>query len=216
MIKLLISTLVIVLFFSHFIHLHNEKISQKKKIEKLLIELMIMLSIVFIFNKYTTENLLVALITILLVSYLINNDSYKLFQSLSKEHFQLLNTMVHPDNSPKFYEFDNLYPKKTKIKDPDFIVVEPEKPMNNFIEMSDELLLENEYNIVIPKTTKAAPTAAPTTVAPTTMAPTTMAPTTMAPQEIATQSIIPKENKEIFNDYTWYDKLIISLKNILF
>ena len=211
MIKLLISTLVIVLFFSHFIHLHNEKMSQKKKIEKLLIELMIMISTVFVFNKYTHENLLLALITIVLVSYLINNDSYKLFQSLSKEHFQLLNTMVHPDNSPKFYEFDNLYPKKTKTKDPDFIVVEPEKPMNNFIEMSDELLLENEYNIVIPKTTKAAPT-----VAPTTMAPTTMAPTTMAPQEIATQSIIPKENKEIFNDYTWYDKLIISLKNILF
>ena len=199
MIKLLVSTLIIVLFFSHFIHLHNEKMPQKKKIEKLLIELMIMVSIVFIFNKYTTENLLVALITIVLVSYLINNDSYKLFKSMSKEHFQLLNTMVHPDNSPKIYEFDNLYPQKTKAKDPDFIVVEPETPMNHFIEMSDELLLENEYDIVIPKT----------------MAP-TMAPTTLAPQENTTQSIIPKENKEIFNDYTWYDKLIISLKKILF
>ena len=208
MIKLLISTLVIVLFFSHFIHLHNEKMSQKKKIEKLLIELMIMISTVFVFNKYTHENLLLALITIVLVSYLINNDSYKLFQSLSKEHFQLLNTMVHPDNSPKFYEFDNLYPKKTKTKDPDFIVVEPEKPMNHFIEMSDELLLENEYNIKIPKTTTMAPTVAPT-VAP------TMAPT-VAPLEIAIQSIIPKENKEIFNDYTWYDKLVIRIKNILF
>ena len=212
MIKLLISTLVIVLFFSHFIHLHNEKMSQKKKIEKLLIELMIMISTVFVFNKYTHENLLLALITIVLVSYLINNDSYKLFQSLSKEHFQLLNTMVHPDNSPKFYEFDNLYPKKTKTKDPDFIVVEPEKPMNHFIEMSDELLLENEYNIKIPKTTTMAPTMAPT-VAPT-VAP-TMAPT-VAPLEIAIQSIIPKENKEIFNDYTWYDKLVIRIKNILF
>ena len=209
MIKLLISTLVIVLFFSHFIHLHDEKMSQKKKVEKLLIELMIMISIVFIFNKYTTENLLIALITIVLISYLINNDFYKLFKSLSREHFQLLNTMVHPDNSPAFYEFNNLYPQKTKTKDPDFIVVEPEAPMNNFIEISDEPLLENEYNIKIPKTTTTT-TQVPIT---TSQVPTT---TTQAHPIDFTQSIIPKENKEIFNEYSWYDKLIISLKNALF
>ena len=208
MIKLLISTLVIVLFFSHFIHLHNEKMSQKKKVEKLLIELMIMISIVFIFNNYTTENLLIVLITIVLISYLINNDFYKLFKSLSREHFQLLNTMVHPDNSPAFYEFNNLYPQKTKTKDPDFIVIEPEEPMNNFIEISDEPLLENEYNIKIPTTSTS-------TQAPTTQAPTTSTSTQAHPIDF-TQSIIPKENKEIFNEYTWYDKLIISLKKALF
>ena len=208
MIKLLITTLVIVLFFSHFIHLHNEKMPQKKKVEKLLIELMIMLSIVFIFNKYTTENLLIALITIVLISYLINNDFYKLFKSLSREHFQLLNTMVHPDNSPAFYEFNNLYPQKTKTKDPDFIVVEPEEPMNNFIEISDEPLLENEYNIKIPTT--QTPTTSTTT-----QTPTTSTSTQEHPIEFK-QAIVPKENKEIFNEYTWYDKLIISLKKALF
>ena len=96
--------------------------------------------------------------------------------------------MVHPDNSPAFYEFNNLYPQKTKTKDPDFIVVEPEEPMNNFIEISDEPLLENEYNIKIPKTTTQAPIT-------TTQAPTSTTTTQAHPIDF-TQSIIPKENKE--------------------
>lgn len=148
---ILIVTLIVVLLFTYFIELKVEMLSQRQKIEKFIMELIMMLCIIFVFNDYSNVNLLLALNGIFIFSYFANNSFYRLFKGMSKEHFQILKSMTRPDNSPNFYEFDNLYPSRVKDRnDEDEYEVIPPEESELPIELSDEGLLDKEYIPFVP------------------------------------------------------------------
>ena len=84
----------------------------QKKVEKLLIELMIMVSSCLYLTNIQRKFIYSSVLPIVLI-YLINNDFCKLYKSLSREYrpsTQWFILIIHP----LFYEFNNLYKNPNK------------------------------------------------------------------------------------------------------
>ena len=154
---IVIVTLVVLLLFTNFLAYENDNMSNTRYSEKLALEFVAMLCIIFIFNKFTVLNLLIALSVIVIVSYVLENTLYKTFQKIvRKEGFQIRNSHTKHSNSKAYYNLNHLYPDKTRIKkEPNFNVVEPENTME--IEFEDELIIEDNNNVYIPEKINTRP-----------------------------------------------------------
>ncbi len=169
---IVIVTLVVLILFTNFLSYENDKMTRSKYAEKLALEFVAMLCIIFIFSKFTVLNLLLALSIIVIVSYVLENTLYKSFQKIvRKENFQIRNSNTKIKNSMAYYDLNHLYPDKTRIKkEPNFNVVEPEK--NDDIEFENELIFEDIDNVYIKKPDPTTTTQLPeTTVKVTTSSP---------------------------------------------
>jgi hypothetical protein len=133
-----------VLLFSCIVKIDYDTPTKLKVFEKFILELLIMLTGIFIFSKFNLVNLLVAIGCILVFSYMFNNSLF------NQEKFQLKNTSVRNENTLGYYEFNHLYPHKFKDADSNkFETVEPEEPSKIFFE--NESITPEELNIYIPK-----------------------------------------------------------------
>lgn len=156
---MIILTGVIVLLLTNNFIFHkqdeNVKINNTEKIQKLIFELIMVLAIIFVFEKFNKINLLVALLTILVFSFLTQNSIYLNLRGVGRENFALVSSMVHRNDTPQFYEFDHLYSKEIKTVDDDgFIEVNPisDTPMNPkaiyFDNKKEEELNTKYFNIL--------------------------------------------------------------------
>lgn len=194
-------TLVVLLLFTNFLAYENDKMTKRKYAEKLALEFVAILCIIFIFSKFNTLNLLLALSIIIIVSYGIENSLYKTFKKIVQEDFQIRSSHTEDKNSISYYNLNHLYPDKTRIKkEPNFEFVEPED--NNEIQFENELIFENIKNISIPKkpdtTIKPQITTTTTTKAPIT---TTHKPTTAIIKQLPVSQ---------------WGNFVINMRNILF
>lgn len=145
---IILVTLVVLLLFTNFLAYENDKMINRKYAEKLALELVAMLCIIFIFCKFNALNLALALSIIVIVSYYLENTIYKTFQKIVREDFQIRSSHTKDKNSISYYNLNHLYPDKTRIKkEPNFKVVEPEN--NDEIQFSNELIFENVDDIYI-------------------------------------------------------------------
>lgn len=206
---IILVTLVVLLLFTNFLAYENDKMTQKKYAEKLVLEFVAMLCIIFIFSKFNALNLTLALSTIVIVSYGLENTLYKTFQKMvRKENFQIRSSDTKDKNSISYYNLNHLYPDKTRIKkEPNFKVVEPEDDTG--IQFANELIFEDIDDVYIIEKTVPKPTTttqAPTTT--TTQTPTTP-PTTSKPTE-PTTTIIEQVPSSSWGNF------VINMRNFFF
>ena len=149
---IIIISLIVVLLFSCIIKIDYDTPTKLKVFEKFILEVLIMLTGIFIFSKFNLVNLLVAIGCVLVFSYIFNRSLF------NQEKFQLKNTSVRNENTLGYYEFNHLYPHKFKDADSNkFETVEPEEPSKIFFE--NESITPEELNIYIPKIDeRSAPT----------------------------------------------------------
>ena len=92
-------TVLIVIVFNDVL---QTKKSKKDWVNRLM-ELTIIVSSVFLLVDVSVKNLAIVISTIVITSCLTKNIMYK-------EHFLLIKSMVHHDDTKAFYSFDHLYP----------------------------------------------------------------------------------------------------------
>ena len=153
---IIIISLIVVLLFSCIVKIDYDTPTKLKVFEKFILEVLIMLTGIFIFSKFNLVNLLMAIGCVLVFSYIFNPSLFRL------EKFQLKNTSVRDENTLGYYEFNHLYPHKFKESDSDkYETVEPEEPSKIFFE--NESITPEQLDIYIPKidipaTTTSQPT----------------------------------------------------------
>ena len=141
---MIIISLIVVLLFSCIVKIDYDTPTKLKVFEKFILEVLIMLTGIFIFSKFNLVNLLMAIGYVLVFSYIFNPSLFRL------EKFQLKNTSVRDENTLGYYEFNHLYPNKFKESDSDkFETVEPEEPSKIFFE--NESITPDQLDIYIPK-----------------------------------------------------------------
>jgi len=155
---IILTGVIVLLLTNNFIfHKQNEnmKLNTKERIQKLVFETLMILAVIFVFEKFTKVNLLISLLTIMVFSYLTHNSIYMNAIGIRQENFALVSSMVHRNDTPQFYEFDKLYSKEIKTLDDDgFIEVEPasdspKAPKAHYFNNTPEETLNTKYfNIV--------------------------------------------------------------------
>ena len=141
---IIIISLIVVLLFSCIVKIDYDTPTKLKVFEKFILEVLIMLTGIFIFSKFNLVNLLMAIGCVLVFSYIFNRSLFRL------EKFQLKNTSVRDENTLGYYEFNHLYPHKFKESDSDkYETVEPEEPSKIFFE--NESITPETLDIYIPK-----------------------------------------------------------------
>lgn len=206
---IILVTLVVLLLFTNFLAYENDKMTRAKYAEKLALEFVAMLCIIFIFSKFNALNLAVALSIIVIVSYALENTLYKTFQKMvRKENFQIRSSNTKDRDSMEYYNLNHLYPDKTRIKkEPNFKVVEPED--DNEVHFADELIFEDISDVYIIEKTVPKPTST-THVSTTTTTTTTSSPiTTPKPTEPSTTIIkqLPSSS---------WGNFVINMRNFFF
>ena len=148
---IIIISLIVVLLFSCIVKIDYDTPTKLKVFEKFILEVLIMLTGIFIFSKFNLVNLLMAIGWVLVFSYIFNPSLFRL------EKFQLKNTSVRDENTLGYYEFNHLYPHKFKESDSDkYETVEPEEPSKIFFE--NESITPEQLDIYIPKIDSPEPT----------------------------------------------------------
>ena len=148
---IIIISLIVVLLFSCIVKIDYDTPTKLKVFEKFILEVLIMLTGIFIFSKFNLVNLLMAIGCVLVFSYIFNPSLFRL------EKFQLKNTSVRDENTLGYYEFNHLYPHKFKESDSDkYETVEPEEPSKIFFE--NESITPEQLDIYIPKIDSPEPT----------------------------------------------------------
>jgi hypothetical protein len=148
---IIIISLIVVLLFSCIVKIDYDTPTKLKVFEKFILEVLIMLTGIFIFSKFNLVNLLMAIGCVLVFSYIFNPSLFRL------EKFQLKNTSVRDENTLGYYEFNHLYPHKFKESDSDkYETVEPEEPSKIFFE--NESITPETLDIYIPKIDSPDPT----------------------------------------------------------
>ena len=192
---IIIISLIVVLLFSCIVKIDYDTPTKLKVFEKFILEVLIMLTGIFIFSKFNLVNLLMAIGWVLVFSYIFNPSLFRL------EKFQLKNTSVRDENTLGYYEFNHLYPHKFKESDSDkYETVEPEEPSKIFFE--NESITPEQLDIYIPKidiptTTTSHPTT--TTSHPTT---TTSQPATDPLDVAATDPLNKYKDIDIVTEHT--------------
>lgn len=204
---IILVTIVILLLFTNFLAYENDKMTQKKYAEKLALELIAILCIIFIFSKFNAVNLLLALSIIVIFSYVLENTLYKTFQKMvQKENFQIRSSHTKDKNSISYYNLNHLYPDKTRIKkEPNFKVVEPEN--NAEIQFSNELIFEDIDNIYIRKPEPTTTTQLPET----TSNVTTSSPSITTPKPTESKTTILRQAPS-----SSWGNFVINLRNFFF
>jgi len=148
---IIIISLIVVLLFSCIVKIDYDTPTKLKVFEKFILEVLIMITGIFIFSKFNLVNLLMAIGCVLVFSYIFNPSLFRL------EKFQLKNTSVRDENTLGYYEFNHLYPHKFKESDSDkYETVEPEEPSKIFFE--NESITPEQLDIYIPKIDSPEPT----------------------------------------------------------
>ena len=112
------TTLIIFLAFDKFIHIKIDGLNKIGLLEKILTELLVMISLIFAFHKLTTTNVLIVLNFIMIYAYLLNSNIYNSFRNLSKETFIFNKYAANSRrNNSNFYSLNNLYPDNVKNVD---------------------------------------------------------------------------------------------------
>jgi hypothetical protein len=112
------TTLLIFLVFDKFIHKKIDGLNKIGLLEKILIELLVIIALIFTLHKLTTTNMLIVLNFIVIYAYLLKSNIYNSFRDLSKETF-IFNkyTANSRRNNSNFYSLNNLYPDNVKQVD---------------------------------------------------------------------------------------------------
>ena len=124
---IILTGVIVLLLTNNFIfHKQNENMKlNTKRNPELVFETLMILAVIFVFEKFTKVNLLISLLTIMVFSYLTRNSIYINAREYDKKTLLWFHR-VHRNDTPQFYEFDQLYSKEIKTLDDDgFIEVEP-------------------------------------------------------------------------------------------
>ena len=112
------TTLLVFLVFDQFIHISLNGLNKMGLLEKILMEILVMIVTIFTVHKFTTTNLLIVLNFIVIYAYLLNSNIYKSFKNLSKESFIFNKYAANARRgNSNFYSLNNLYPDNVKKVD---------------------------------------------------------------------------------------------------
>lgn len=110
---IILATIMSFLLFDKIIFIKSKIETKKKQYEKIFIEIILILSLVFIFVEFNNKNLIVAATILIICFYLLSSNILKSIENFREIIFSKHARSARKNN--KTYTFNNLYNNKIKL-----------------------------------------------------------------------------------------------------